>query len=59
MLVTELFNNLYRQNAEIYDADNFVSFFYMGVERIFLFSEKDGRCHFVNTKMLSELQESK
>jgi len=26
MLVTEQFKIFYRQNAEIYDADNFVSF---------------------------------
>jgi hypothetical protein len=44
MLVTaELFKNCYRQNAEMYDADNFVSFC-MGVERGFLLSEKNGRC---------------
>jgi hypothetical protein len=26
MFVTEQFKNFYRQNAEIYEADNFVSF---------------------------------
>jgi hypothetical protein len=48
MLVTEQFKNFYCQNAEIYDADNFVSFFFMGVERGFLLSETNGRCCFVN-----------